>query len=97
MKPYYQKVLNETLNLPPVARAALAGHLVDSLDDVVDEDPEAAWSKQIARRIDDLDHGNVKTVPWWGAGGFTGACAAQSGAITLDVRGKFHGEETFVD
>ena len=64
MKPYYQKVLNEALNLPPVARAALAGHLLDSLDDVVDEDPEAAWSKEIARPIDDLDQGNVKTVPW---------------------------------
>jgi putative addiction module component (TIGR02574 family) len=64
MKPNHQKVLKEALNLPPEARAALAGHLLDSLDDSVDEDAELAWSKEIARRIDDLDRGRVKTVPW---------------------------------
>lgn len=64
MKPNHQKVLKEALDLPPAAHAALAGHLLDSLDDTVDEDAESAWSKEIARRIDDLDRGRVKTVPW---------------------------------
>jgi putative addiction module component (TIGR02574 family) len=64
MKPNHQKLLEEVLRLPPEARAALAGHLLDSLDDSVDEDVEAAWSKEIVRRIDDLDRGRVKTVPW---------------------------------
>jgi putative addiction module component (TIGR02574 family) len=64
MKPNHQKVLEEALRLPAEARAALAGHLLESLDDSVDEDVELAWSKEIARRIDDLDRGKVKTVSW---------------------------------
>ncbi len=64
MKPSHRKVLEEALRLPIEARAALAGHLLESLDETVDEDVELAWSKEIARRIDDLDRGKVKTVPW---------------------------------
>ena len=64
MKSSQQKVLKEALSLPPEARAALAGHLLDSLDNSVDEDAEAAWDKEIERRIDDLDRRRVKIVPW---------------------------------
>ncbi len=64
MNPSHKKVLQEALRLPAEARAALAGRLLESLDGPVDEDAEAAWSKEIARRIDDLDKGKVKTVAW---------------------------------
>ena len=64
MKSSHKKVLEEALRLPAEARAALAGHLIESLDNSVDEDVELAWSKEIARRIDDLDKGKVKAVPW---------------------------------
>ncbi len=65
MKPnHLKKVLKDALRLPIEARAALAGHLLESLDETVDEDVESAWSKEIARRIDDLDRGKVKTIPW---------------------------------
>lgn len=64
VKSEHKKVLEEALRLPAEARAALAGHLIESLDDSVDEDAEAAWGEEIARRIDDLDKGMVKTVPW---------------------------------
>ena len=64
MKPSHQRVLEEALRLPAEARAALAGRLLESLDGPVDEDAEAAWSKEIARRIDDLDKGKVKMVSW---------------------------------
>ena len=64
MKLVHQKLLKEALGLPPEARAALAGHLLDSLDDSVDEDAESVWSKEIKRRIDEIDRGRVKTVPW---------------------------------
>ena len=57
MNPSHQKVLQEALRLSAEARAALAGRLLESLDGPVDEDAEAAWSKEIARRIDDLDKG----------------------------------------
>jgi putative addiction module component (TIGR02574 family) len=46
------------------ARAALAGRLIESLDESVDEDAEVEWDKEIARRTDDLDRGKVKPVPW---------------------------------
>ncbi len=65
MKPnHLKKVLKDALRFPIEARAALAGHLLESLDETVDEDVESAWSKEIARRIDDLDRGKVKTIPW---------------------------------
>ena len=64
MNSNHKKVLEEALRLPAEARAALAGRLIESLDDMVDEDAEAKWSREIARRIADLDKGKVKTVPW---------------------------------
>jgi putative addiction module component (TIGR02574 family) len=59
-----KKVLEVALRLPAGARAAIAGRLIESLDDSVDEAAEAAWGKEIARRIDDLEKGKLKTVPW---------------------------------
>jgi putative addiction module component (TIGR02574 family) len=58
------ELLKEALQLPADARAALAGSLLDSLDQEVDEDAETAWQLEINRRIEDLDSGKVKTVPW---------------------------------
>ena len=58
------ELLKEALQLPADARAALAGSLLDSLDQEVDEDAETTWQLEINRRIEDLDSGKVKTVPW---------------------------------
>ena len=57
-------LLKEALKLPPEARAALAGSLLDSLDQEVDEDAETAWHAEIGRRLRELDSGKVKPVPW---------------------------------
>ncbi len=60
-----QQLFEEALRLPPEARAALAGELIDSLDvDDVDEDAEAEWSAEIRRRLHEVDSGAVKAVPW---------------------------------
>lgn len=64
MKPDPGRLLEEALKLPAEARAALAGSLLDSLDETVDQDAEQAWEAEIARRIEDLDSGRVKAVPW---------------------------------
>ena len=64
MKQDPNNLLKEALKLPPEARAALAGSLLDSLDQDVDEDAEAAWHAEIDRRLRELDSGKVKTVPW---------------------------------
>jgi putative addiction module component (TIGR02574 family) len=64
MTPDVSELLKKALALPPEARAALAGSLLESLDDTVDSSAEEEWSREIARRIEELDSGKVKPVPW---------------------------------
>ncbi len=59
-----KKLLEEALQLPQEARAALAGSLIDSLDDQVDEDSEAVWKAEIAARLAELRKGSVESIPW---------------------------------
>ena len=58
------RLLEEALLLPTEASAALARELIQSLDDHVDEDAEEAWSAEIRRRLEQLDAGTAKTIPW---------------------------------
>jgi putative addiction module component (TIGR02574 family) len=58
------ELLKKALALPAEARAALAGSLLESLDEVVDASAEEEWSQEIARRIAELDSGKVKPIPW---------------------------------
>jgi putative addiction module component (TIGR02574 family) len=58
------ELLTHALKLPPAARAALAGSLIDSLDTEIDEDAEEAWRNEISLRVRDLDSGAVPTVAW---------------------------------
>ncbi|HXZ42809.1 MAG TPA: addiction module protein [Terriglobales bacterium] len=58
------ELLKKALSLPPAARAALAGSLLESLDETVDDSAEAEWSAEIGRRIQELDSGRVKPVAW---------------------------------
>lgn len=66
------------LALPPRARCLLADELFDSLaraDDVEDPEPDdlddgteeelsPEWRAEIMRRIEEIDSGRVKCVPW---------------------------------
>lgn len=58
------ELLQKALSLSEEERAELAGSLIESLDTTVDEAAEAEWNQEIARRIQDLDSGKAKTVPW---------------------------------
>ncbi len=59
------QLLKKALALPPEARAALAGSLLESLEEEpADENVEAAWSEEIKRRIDDVDSGRVQMMPY---------------------------------
>ncbi|HTA49031.1 MAG TPA: addiction module protein, partial [Verrucomicrobiae bacterium] len=58
------ELLKKALALPPEARAALAGSLLESLDDTVDASAEEEWNEEIARRIQELDSAKVKPIPW---------------------------------
>ena len=58
------RLLEALLRLPPAARAALAGRLLESLDQEVDEDAERAWDAEIERRLAELGAGRARLVPW---------------------------------
>ncbi len=47
-----------------VTRAALAGTLIESLDQTIDEGAEALWAEEIERRQRELDQGQIRTIPW---------------------------------
>jgi putative addiction module component (TIGR02574 family) len=64
MKANISDILKEALKLPPEARAALAGTLLDSLDDAVDQEAESAWEAEILLRLKEIDGGKIKLMPW---------------------------------
>jgi putative addiction module component (TIGR02574 family) len=59
-----QELLNDAMRLPDAQRAALVAALIESLDNDVDASAEAAWSTEIARRLREVESGQVKTIPW---------------------------------
>jgi len=64
MKQNIAEILKEALKLPPEARAALAGTLLDSLDETVDKDAESAWEAEISVRLKEIDEGKLNLIPW---------------------------------
>ena len=59
-----EELYREIFKLDEAERVALAGKLLDSLDEEVEEGVEAAWLAEIDRRITELDAGTVGTIPW---------------------------------
>jgi hypothetical protein len=57
-------LLEQALKLPPEARAAIAGSLLESLDQDVDEDAADRWDEEIAKRVRELRSGQVTLIPW---------------------------------
>lgn len=64
MKQNIAEILKEALKLPPEARAALAGTLLSSLDEIIDRDAESAWEAEIVMRLKEIDEGKVNLIPW---------------------------------
>jgi putative addiction module component (TIGR02574 family) len=58
------ELLQKALTLPEEERTALVRSLIESLEEVTGQEAKRAWDKEIARRIDELDSGRVKTVSW---------------------------------
>ncbi len=58
------ELLKKAMALPIEARAALAGELLNSIDQTVDASAEAEWEKEIAQRVAQLQSGTVQTIPW---------------------------------
>jgi putative addiction module component (TIGR02574 family) len=58
------ELLPEVMALRPSERARLARDLLHSLEEEQDADWEAAWAKELEKRVRDLESGVVKAVPW---------------------------------
>jgi putative addiction module component (TIGR02574 family) len=64
MSPEVSKLLEQALALSVEEQEALAESLISNLGGKVDESVLAAWDEEIRRRIEDLDSGKAKTIPW---------------------------------
>jgi putative addiction module component (TIGR02574 family) len=58
----FTEILNAALSLPPEERAALADHLLVSLDGPDQKVIDAAWAEEAERRERELDEGTVEAV-----------------------------------
>jgi putative addiction module component (TIGR02574 family) len=57
-------ILAEALALDTRERAGVAAKLIASLDGEPEENVEAAWAAEVARRIEEIESGRVELVPW---------------------------------
>jgi len=53
----------EALDLPISSRAELAGQLLDSLDDISEEESDALWAEEGERRFSEYQAGLVASAP----------------------------------
>lgn len=59
-----EELYQKALDLDEKERAALAARLIESLDTEIEEGVEAAWLVEIERRMEELDSGKVRSIPW---------------------------------
>ena len=59
-----QVVLEEALKLTANERAEVAEQLIASLDEAPDTNVEQAWQEEIQKRLQQIERGEVKTIPW---------------------------------
>ncbi len=57
-------LLNQALGLSDSDRAQIAARLLESLDGPVEQGVEDAWNREIARRLAQIDAGEVELVSW---------------------------------
>lgn len=59
-----RELFRQASELDEHGRATLAGLLLESLEQEVDEDVESAWKEEIEQRLAELDGDHVALVPW---------------------------------
>ena len=57
-------LLEQALSLPEHERAKIAARLLESLDDDLQSDVDAAWAAEIERRCAAVDAGTLSTSDW---------------------------------
>ena len=63
MSANFDDILSAALSLSPGARAMLADHLLESLDDESQKRIDAMWAEEAERRAQAIDEGRVKLIP----------------------------------
>jgi putative addiction module component (TIGR02574 family) len=58
-----EDVAAEALELPLTARAELASRLLDSLEEISEEESDALWAEEAERRYAAYKGGEIKAVP----------------------------------
>jgi putative addiction module component (TIGR02574 family) len=56
-------IVAEALELPLAARAELASQLLDSLDEVAEEENERLWAHEAERRFAEYKAGRIEAAP----------------------------------
>jgi len=59
-----EQILRSALTLPESERAEIAASLIHSLDSEPEEGVDEAWAAEIRRRIESIESGKVKLIPW---------------------------------
>jgi putative addiction module component (TIGR02574 family) len=59
-----KELFREASTLPENDRATLAGLLLETLDPQPTPEVKAAWSREIERRVREIDEGSVELVDW---------------------------------
>lgn len=59
-----KELIREAAKLPESDRATLAGAMLESLEPPATPEIRAAWSKEIERRVREIDSGAVELIDW---------------------------------
>ena len=59
-----KELIREAAELPESDRATLAGAMLESLDPRPTPEVKAAWSREIARRVGEIEDGTVELLEW---------------------------------
>jgi putative addiction module component (TIGR02574 family) len=59
-----KELIREAVELPESDRATLAGVMLESLDPHSTPEVKAAWSREIERRVREIDDGSVELIDW---------------------------------
>ena len=59
-----KELIREAVQLPESDRATLAGVMLESLDPQPTPEVKAAWSREIERRVHEIDNGTVELLDW---------------------------------
>ncbi len=64
MNPTVDELVAQAAQLPVADRELLVDRLRQTLPAFIDPDIEAAWIDEIERRLDAIDRGEMRSIPW---------------------------------